>query len=479
MDLEQWSDEDLEALIQDCESDEAVDAILDDLHPGQQRLIFARDKADNLANYVALSSPRRFGKTTAFLIYAIYTCLTRKAARCVMIYQHQADAREIAWPLLPELVEKYGLNVHYNNVGLTCRFVETESVIKLAGADSEKRHRQFKGQRNDLICIDECQDWHSDIKQLVDWLDPGLADRQGRLFMIGTPGPPRGYFYEVCRGEHSEWTVEKGNSFENPYTADLMQERLRRKIEANPALENDPSIRREFYGEWVIDTRKNVIQVDPAINYLYEWHPEADDEYIISIDWGDDNAAFVVATYNPRRYPWLIYLESQNLSGLIVKDYVSIIKTLQDKYPRHVLVVDPGGIAKAFKRELAEVHGIDCIPAKKEDRFAQVEFMSSDISTGIAKIYNRMDPKRPEDMSLCQQWRELVWVEKKRTGTREESWPRDLHDAALYARRYAHPYLHTPDQRPPQPGTREWHLLQSKTIREKKEKMLRQRRRKY
>lgn len=474
------SKKDLENLVKRLEELEKTNAVVADLHDGQRRFIYARDSTGQLAPFVCLLSARRFGKTEGALRYGASLCLGKPRTRVVGIYQQRTDAKEVAWPILQELAVRYGWDVKLNGIELACRFKHNDSVIKLAGADDERRHRQFRGQRNDLVFIDEGQDWYSDVQKLVQGLAPGVADRNGRIFMLGTPGLlPEGYFYEVCAGEHPEWVVVNGSPFENPHTRTQLQRQLDHLRVKNPYAESLPWVRREYFGEWTTDTRKNVIKVDPSQNYLYSWAPEHDDRYIISIDWGDEAAAFVVATYNIRRYPWLVYLESHNLKQMLVQDQVSFIRGLMERYKDSVVIADPGGIAKAFVRELRQVHGIPIIAAEKEDRMAQIEFMNSDISLGLVKLFNRENPDAPEEMLLARQWRQLVWIEHRGRGVREESRPRDIHDAALYARRYAHPYLHKPEDTGPAVGSPQWHVIQAREIRDRKERRLKKRHRKY
>ena len=380
--------------------------VIDDMFDAQKLACFPRGPDGKISDYVARLAPRRSGKTEGPIRVGCHICLTRPNSRCVIVYQHRVDAREIAWPIFMDLIEKYGWDVTPNRFDLIIRFANG-SQFNMAGADNENRHRQFKGQRNDLVILDECQDWYSDVERLCQWIVPGLADRGGRLFLLGTPGHlPVGYFFEVCNGQHPQWTTSKGNPFENPYTRVQLQKQLDVLVASNPNALDLPWVRREFFGDWVVDERKNVVHID-ALNYLYSWHPEPDDSYIISVDFGDDRAAFVVATYNPRRYPWLIYLESTMLSGMIVKDYVAHLKGWMERYPRATIIADPGGMAKALTREIRDVYQIPMVQAVKEDRQAQVELLVSDVTLGVVKIFNRNDPNSPQDTELARQWRQL------------------------------------------------------------------------
>lgn len=457
--------------------------VVDDLHDGQKRVIWAHDDNNEPHRRVALACHRRWGKTNAFFRYAGWRAQTVKRYNAIAIYQELKFGKKVAWPILQELAEDYRWDCKFNGIEMVVRFRGTNGAIHVLGADDERRHRLLRGQKPDDVLIDEAQDWYSDIERLIQGIAPGLADRRGRLFMCGTPPDvfnlEGNYFLQVCRGDHKEWHVVRGRHFENPHTAEQLRAEVAAGVEKNPNFLELPWVRREYFGEFVVDARKNVIHVDPAINYLTEWHSERDDQYIISIDWGDDIAAYAVATFNTRRYDYLVYLEAHALHGLLIHDHVNFIRSLLDRYPNAVVVADPGGVSKSIVRELREVHRLPIVNAKKDDRIAQIELMNSDLSLGKVRLYNVSNPADPAEHPLAKQWRELIWLENRVKGTREESRPRDIHDAALYARRYAHTYLHVPKSDKPEPGSPEYDRAIAAEMRRKKEARIYGKKRKY
>ncbi|MDH3600138.1 MAG: hypothetical protein OEU26_10920 [Candidatus Tectomicrobia bacterium] len=298
--------------------------------------------------------------------------------------------------------------------------------------------------------------------------------------MLGTPGiNPEGFFFEVCNGKHPEWAVVRGNPFSNPYTKEQLTEQLDIIEQKNPAAKSLPWVRREYFGEWITDDRRRVISLSPSINYLYDWKPQPGDQFIIGVDWGDRYAAFVVGVYNRTAYPYLVFLEANALHGMLIDDHVKFIRSLMSAYPGAIIVADPGGVSRTIVREIRETYQLPVINAQKSDRKANVEMLNNDVSLGKIKIFNRDNPARPEDSALAKQWNQLVWVEDRAKGTRVESAPRDVHDAALYARRYAHTYLYKEPQRGPEPGTPEWYAEEARQIRDKKERSIRRKHRKY
>ena len=465
----------LQQLLQELQSRQLEKALLNDLHEGQKRFIFSKDDKGDLVRFVALLSARRFGKTSSVLMYSGSYCQSHPRARCVIIYQHRVDARDIAWPLLLELKDLYGWKGEFHSVELAFKF-ENGSIIKLYGADDPRKHRQFRGQRNDIVAIDEAQDFHSNLQQLIQWLTPGVADRRGRIFMLGTPGQvASGYFYEVVvERKHAHWAVVHGDPRENPHTAQQLDEQEEILRAGNPLVDQEPWFQREYRGRWVVDSRNNVCRVSPALNFLHRWEPHPRDRYLLGVDWGDQRAGFSIAVWNHDQYPWVVFLESETVYGGLITDHVKKIKAYQDKYKGLTIVADPGGVSKAIVRELEEVHGLSIQRADKEDRIAQIELMNTDLTCGLVKIYNVADPETPQNHELAREWANLTWVVNKNTGKAEEGRPRDLHDTALYIRRhcYKHWFDHNKVE-PPKPGTEEHRLVEEKRIRSEIQKKLR------
>ena len=455
----------------------AQGSCVDDLHDGQRRFIFARDASGALADQVALLAPRRFGKTEGYLRLGGATCLEKKRARVALVYQLRQDAEEIAWPLLEELNEKYGWGAELYVGKLRARF-PNGSLICLFGADDPRKHRKFNGPQWDLFGIDEAQDWYSDVQRLCRRVLPSLADRRGRLFMWGTPPEqPGGYFDQVTDGDHPEWTVVGGSSFENPHTAKKLREKLDRYRAVNPNIDDEPWVRRDYYGEKAVDTRKTICHVEPALNYCTpadvpfavdsagKWVGADGDQYVLVIDWGDERAAYNLSCCNYDMHPWHIFLHAETFKGMMIADHKERIQSYLDRYPGLRVVADPGGIAKAIVRELTEDHGLPIERAEKENKLAQIQMCNSDLSLGLIKIFNLQDPHKPEDSPIAEQWRNLVWVKNRRTGEREEGTPRDIHDTCLYARRFVANHLYSdPGPKPAEEGSAEWLAEQSRKV---------------
>jgi hypothetical protein len=422
-------------------------------HKGQLRAYSTKDSQGNLARFVALLTHRRWGKTEGSLRYAGGLASIKPKSRLAYIAQQRTNAKDLAWPIIHELDDEHKWNLHYNNVDLTAEWANG-SRLKLYGADDKRFQRLIRGQKFDFVVVDEAQDFiFSDIKSLTHRvLIPTVADLRGRIFMQGTPGEQcHGYFYEATvKRVHTEWAVVLGEKFENPHTSIQLQEQLELLKKTNPRVANEPWVRREFFGDWISDTRRNVIKISPELNYLYKWEREDSDKFILGIDFGfDDPSAYVLATENPDRYPYLIYLDAHVQRKMYLHDHVKKIKEFQEHYPGIRIVADPGGTAKTLTEELRQVYGLPIEDAAKQEKRTHVERLNSEATLGIIKIYNLRDPGSPESSPIARQWNELIRVFKSGaivsdnsendvfTDEWEEGTPRHVHDACVYARRGA------------------------------------------
>jgi hypothetical protein len=436
----------MSSVIELSEEDYPDDAAIHDLHEGQKKCMWAQNprRPDRLARYVCLCTHRRWGKTEGLLRYAGDICQMWPRASVAHIMQQKVNAEDIAWPILDELDDIYGWNSHPHNVKLYRTF-PNKSRIRLYGADDPRFQRLLRGKHFHLVIIDESQDFHfSDIGYLFKRiLLPTVADDMGRIIMAGTPPESdNGYFYDTVLGGHSEWTVVcSERMYENPHTARQLKEQVEDLKLDNPEVEKEPWFQREYMGKCIIDTRNNVIQLRPHLNYLYEWDPQDSDRYVLGIDWGfDDASAYVVGTWNPNRYRWFIYLEAYEKKKMLLHDHVAQIRHFQEKYPGIRLVSDPTGNAKALIEELRQVYGLPIEDARKAEKDTYIEIVNSDASLGRVKVYNVFDPDKPEENGVAKQWSSLVWewIKGKKRQSREDH----VHDAALYARRLAMPQLY-------------------------------------
>lgn len=374
-----------------------------------------------------------------------HTCLSKHRAICAYVNQERDYAKDLVWPILVNLIDMYKWNVKADGRSMRITFRDTEGTIQLYGADQKRFQRRMRGKQFDDVVVDEAQDFiFSDLGHLcMRVLYPTIADRHGRLFMAGTPGEIENYFFEVQKGEHPHWTVVRGEHLENPHTRAELRGQLNHLLRTNPHVLEEPWVRREYFNEWVPDTRKVVVKLNADINYLYEWQRVAGDRFVLGIDFGFPSlSAYVLLTWNPDRYPFFVYIEAWERPKMELHDHVNAINDYLRRYPGLRIVGDPswfGGkdnpSTESFVTELQQIHGLPIEPADKRDKRFHVERLNSEATCGWLKIFNADDPQHPEKATMAQQWNKLVRLSDGSEGT-----PRHLHDAGLYARRAAAPW---------------------------------------
>lgn len=412
---------------------------LKDLHPGQQEFLGLTSSSPPI--YSAALLPRRQGKSRGALQYGAYLCSTKPRANVLYIARTGKQATQLASEHLTLPNTQYNWKAHYRRTEGAWYFPATSSWLYVAGADHDRFFEQWRGYAWDLVIIDEAQSMtHVDLERFVhEVVGPALPERNGRFIMVGTPGyEPRGYYYEVCETSlHSRYTVyhtDPNDPHKNPYTKKFLEEEIKIQKDISSDVVNEAWFQREFYGRWVADNRKNVIQLDSR-NYTTTWKPTPQTQYILGIDFGYvDPNAFVIAAYEPLS-PVITYLEAYEQTEMLLHETAEKIQSYMGKYPRLRIVADPGGNSKALWEEFRRTYGLPLEVAKKPEKRAHTERLNSEARRGLIKIYH---PTHPEAHPLSKQWNQLTWVETSHG--KEEGHPRHIHDAALYARRGADLY---------------------------------------
>lgn len=433
-----------------------------ELHPGQARVRAARDATGARARRLGLLTHRRWGKTHLLVTDEADVCLSKQRARCCYIAQQKTNAKKLFLEAMVPMAEKYGWDYDWHAVDLVWTFRETGSIIQVCGMDDPRAIRLLRGFAWDRAHIDEAQDFiYTDLQHLtMRVLGPGVAERRGQMALAGTPGDVENFFWEVVSGRHPGWIVERGQFLENPYTRQALIEEIEDLVRSNPNVVHEPWFQREYLGRWVSDSRLAEVEVDLARNGLLEWKREDDDRFCLGIDWGWTappavtsneerrySAAYVLGTWNPRRYPWFVYLSAREFPPMYVHEHVALLRKYRAEWKGLRIFGDPASEAGPLHDDLRLVNGIPIEDADKREKRYHIERLNSEAALGHLKIYNLDEPAHPEHSPLFKQWRSLVWARGPR-GVRIEGVPRHLHDGALYARRGAYLYAYREPEKP-------------------------------
>ena len=206
----------------------------------------------------------------------------------------RSSAKRIIWPELHKINRDFKLGGIPNESDLSFKFPNS-SIIYCSGASDAPEIEKFRGLSNvALAYIDESQAFRSHIRELVEEiLIKRLYDTNGRLRLIGTPGPlPAGYFYEASQSpqwSHHAWTLHANPWIEKKSGTLQVAQLIQQDCDRKGVGLDDPSIQRECFGRWVLDSNSLLLNYDPIHNH-YETLPPGNYVYILGMDFGFEDA---------------------------------------------------------------------------------------------------------------------------------------------------------------------------------------------
>lgn len=407
---------------------------------------------------------RRSGKTVACAADLVHTALGTPEVVCLYITLSRNNAKKLIWPEIEKLNRKYGLGGMPDNTELSMQF-PNGSIIYLSGAKDQSEIEKFRGLALKKAYVDECQSFRSYIQDLIDdIISPALMDYAGTLCLIGTPGPiPSGFFAEIAgvvQGKEAmadAWSHHKWTFFENPWIATKSgkthQEVLDRELRRRGVTEADPSIQREFFGQWVLDSDSLWIHYTPDINHFSDL-PDIKPKkynYIMGIDLGFVDADAIAVLAWSESSPVTYLIEERVVSKQGLTELVDAIQELRAKYDISKLVIDEGGLGKKLAEEMRRRHGIPVEPADKTRKQENVAFLNDALRTGRFKA--RRDSKFAQDANLVEIDRDKSTPDKIKISDKYHS---DIIDAVLYGFKESPGFAYQPPEKKPERGTPEW-----------------------
>jgi hypothetical protein len=420
---------------------------------------FVQDRS----RYISAQCSRRAGKSNGLALRFFKTMEEHPKSQSLYLSLTQDSAKSIMWPILQEIDERFSLG---------CKFTESKleiqhpngAKLKLMGADLKNFVKRLKGRKYPAVGIDEAQDMGSHLQSLIDdVLTPSIADyADGWLAITGTPGPvPQGYFFEVTQNgkfgySHHSWDLTKNPHMPNPqaFIADLKSKR--------EWTDDNPTLRREWLNQWVLDTNALWIKYSENLNHFDELPKEHKWNYVMGVDIGfkDADALAILAWSETSKETYLVeeFVESKQTISALIKQ----IDALQKKYNVYKIVMDEGGLGKKIGEDIRHRFQCPIEPADKAHKQNNVEFLNDALRLGRFKAPK--DSRFAKDSYLVQ----IDW--SKSTPKRialKPGFHSDVIDAVLYAFRESYAFAH---QDPPgklYPGTKEWAEAQSSQMWEK------------
>lgn len=410
---------------------------------------------DDKSRFIDAQCSRRAGKTNGLAIRFFKTLAKYPGSQCPYLSLTLDSARDIMWPVLQELNDRYKLGCTFVDSRLTMTH-PNGAKLKLYGADMKNFIKRLKGRKFPGVGIDEAQDFGVHLQSLIDdVLTPAIADYEdGWLAVTGTPGPvPNGYFFEVTQNKkfgysHHEWTL-----LDNPYMPNpgAFIEELKAKRQWE---DNNPTLLREYRNKWVLDVESLWVRYKENINH-FDILPEVKlpnkYNYILGIDIGfnDADALAVLAWATNSKTTYLVEEKITAKQGLT--ELVGQIRELSAKYPITKMIIDEGGLGKKLAEEIRRRHAIPVHPADKARKQETVEFLNDALRIGNFKA--KKDSRFAQDSYLVQiDWDkstpDRIVIKKKPHS--------DIIDSALYAFKESPAYTYIAPQKGPAKGTKEW-----------------------
>jgi hypothetical protein len=455
---------------------EKASLLLARLFPAQRALV------EDPSRRKAALCPRQCGKSYAVLVYGLYVGLLRPGARVLILARTRRQAKGTYWADLRSFCRDFELGAKFNKTELTCT-LPNGSEILLSGADTAEEIDKHRGQRYDLIVIDEGKSYSAELlaEMIREVLSPALLAKRGSLCLIGTPGAIlAGPFWEIttCQavagsvtpecpqgkpqaipfhdrnaerwaGQKAQWSLHGWTQEDNIFCPWIWQDSLELKAIQGLA-DDDPAWLREFKGRWVADDTMLVYAYCKVVDDRAIWVRDLSNEtpfglpaghhwrFVLGMDIGfHDDTSFVVGAWSDT-YPALIYVHAEKHPELLVEDIAERTRELELMFGGFdAKVADTGGLGRTIIESLAGTYGVSFEAARKTEKNDHIKLLNSDLLSGKIQV--------PRESVLVEEWKTAQWEDS----TKKKVDPNcDDHasDAALYIWRFCyHHWSRTPE----------------------------------
>lgn len=374
------------------------------------------------------------------------------------------------------------IKAHFRNMRMEVE-LENGSVIQFGGSDTSEECDKYRGLGLDWVGVDECKSYPLALLRelLLEILEPALADRDGTLVLIGTPGPVlAGPFYAVTTGDltvipeeerafwssrhwnerktrRAKWSYHTWTAADNVAKPGIWRRFVQMKEDSGLS-DSDPVWVREYLGQWVPDADALVYSYSRLTDGRCDWEKDPDGphglpidhhwRYVLGLDLGwHDATAFVVAAWS-ETHPALHIVHVEKHSYMDIKDVAERTRSLEKTYGTfQVRVADKGGLGKQLVESLASVYGLPFETAQKTDKVDFIKLLNSDLQEGKIKL----DPSS----ELADEWRNIQWAGADRKKI-DPGCVDHAADAALYLWRYAYHHFWKEREQAPIKGSESW-----------------------
>lgn len=413
--------------------------------------------------YAAISDPslfvtdtttRRSGKTTGRVADHIEVALKYPRSNSIYITTTRLNAKKIMFPILCQTNIDWRLGATPNISDLSLGF-PNGSTIYLAGVNDSQSIHNFRGMRLKLATLDEAQSMRAYIKELVDdVISPALFDDKGRLRVTGTPGPvPIGYFYDISHSP--QWAHHFYSIFDNPFIVDA-RERLELELKRRGVHIDDPSIQREFFGQWALDINSLVIRYDAEKNHFDDL-PTGNWEHVVIADFGFEDADAIAVLAFSMNHPTAYLIEEKITTKQGITALAAQLTDCIQRYKPMKVLGDFGALGTKIAFELQTRFGIPIEAAEKSRKLEYIELLNDSLRTGRFKA--KKTSRFAQDSMLLEWDRDNP--EKPKISDKFHS---DITDCVIYGHRELLHWLWKEAPKPLQPGTPEYSKKEEEDI---------------
>jgi hypothetical protein len=291
---------------------------------------------------------------------------------------------------------------------------------------------------------------------IEDVISKCLLDYNGKLRLLGTPGPVSvGYYYQQTQNaqySHHHWTM-----FDNPWlplkSGMSHEEILQRELDRKGVTRDDPSIRRECFGEWAYDPDALVFKYSEELNdYGALPNLGANWNYVLGVDLGfvDSDAICVLAWHDDS--PRLYLVEEVITDKQGITELAGQLETLIKRYDPLKIVMDTGGLGKKIAEEITKRFQIPIAAAEKVRKFEYIELLNDSMRT--QKFMAKRTSQFAADCKMVEWDRDDPSPDKLKI---KETYHSDICDAVLYAFREAYHWTHKEKEPVIKPYTERWY----------------------
>lgn len=336
--------------------------------------------------YISLCCGRRAGKTHLLATLIVLFLLDLEFGQeVVFVAPTLKRGKELIWDEVERIHETYLLGWKLTANQGTIR-TPTGGRFRIVGLDNKKQIGKIaRGGNTRAFLTDESQEFAHLLQQFLDAASPALGQTRGLFIASGTPGyVKRGYWYRVCRGEEGftnvSWTL-----FDNPFLGRDADEIVEEEIARKKWPRNHPTLRREWFAEWLDDVTRKVFELSDA-NKLdaIEGYDARTWRHVIGVDYGNapDPCAWVVLAADPyTNFVAVVHAETHH--RLTSDQICAKTNELRLRFRAERIVGDSASGGKTFIQDFNERHaraaGFYMQAADKADRKDSIDLVNTEL----------------------------------------------------------------------------------------------------